>query len=400
MSKQWDEASLQRFINDEVEESLTLEYKASGSLDKDEKKKSEITKDVSALANSAGGLLIYGIREYQQPDKKHLPEKLDPINRTQISKEWLEQVIGSIRPKIIDLVIHPVSIGSDSRHVVYVVEVPQSVVPHQANDKIYYKRHNFRSIAMEDYEIADIRGRILRASSLVTIDTDIRDDVVSLFILRNIGNLPAHDVQFHFSPEPVWDADEKPRLFAEGIRFLSPGKVYSFFYRSYIELANQPTKFPNAFDVAISYFHPGMGKRMAENVHLDFIDYEGTQIDRSELERHSSTIEKAITELTSELKKLNSKFEYLPSVTGATGLDLSITTLRNLRHLREGTDQIEKIDPKFKSVRVFREVLGIDLELALKLRSFFSNSSNANNVSEVEGVTEEIFAKIQTYFKI
>lgn len=29
--KLWDEAKLQRYINDEIEESLTLDYKASGS---------------------------------------------------------------------------------------------------------------------------------------------------------------------------------------------------------------------------------------------------------------------------------------------------------------------------------------------------------------------------------
>lgn len=92
MSRNWDQARLQSYIDNQLEESLTLDYKAAGSLAKQEEKRKEITKDVSAFANSAGGTIIYGIREYSAEDKKHLPERIDPIVRTQYSKEWLEQI--------------------------------------------------------------------------------------------------------------------------------------------------------------------------------------------------------------------------------------------------------------------------------------------------------------------
>jgi len=61
MPKNWTEAKIQNFIKSEIEESLTLEYKSGEALEKTEHKKREITKDVSAMANSAGGLLIYGL---------------------------------------------------------------------------------------------------------------------------------------------------------------------------------------------------------------------------------------------------------------------------------------------------------------------------------------------------
>ncbi|WP_417558787.1 helix-turn-helix domain-containing protein [Mesoflavibacter zeaxanthinifaciens] len=66
---------LNSLIENKVEENLNLDYKAAGALDKQNNKTSEISKDVSALANSDGGILIYGIIE----DKvnKHLPEKID-----------------------------------------------------------------------------------------------------------------------------------------------------------------------------------------------------------------------------------------------------------------------------------------------------------------------------------
>ncbi|GAI90148.1 unnamed protein product, partial [marine sediment metagenome] len=137
----------------------TLEYKAADALGKSDGKKKEMTKDVSAMANSADGTVFYGIAEYQDPSKEHLPERIDPVDQTAFSKEWLEQVINSIRPRVDGIVITPVPIGTDPTDVVYVVEIPQSTTAHQAVDWRYYKRYNFLSIPMEDYEIRDVMGR-------------------------------------------------------------------------------------------------------------------------------------------------------------------------------------------------------------------------------------------------
>jgi predicted HTH transcriptional regulator len=65
----WDEAKLQSYIGNSIEESLTLDYKAADALASSDGKKKEITKDVSAMANSAGGLIIYGISEFTDPAK-------------------------------------------------------------------------------------------------------------------------------------------------------------------------------------------------------------------------------------------------------------------------------------------------------------------------------------------
>src|SRR5215216_1931949 len=93
MARNWTEARLQNFITSEIEESLTLEYKSAEALDRNETKKKEITKDVSAMANSAGGILIYGIAEYNDTDKRHLPERITPVNRRKYPREWVEQII-------------------------------------------------------------------------------------------------------------------------------------------------------------------------------------------------------------------------------------------------------------------------------------------------------------------
>ena len=155
----WDQARIQSLIDQQVQESLTLEYKAAGALEKNDHKRKEVTKDVSAMANAAGGVLIYGVMEHQAKDKQHLPEKIDPVDRREYPKEWLEQIINNIRPRIDGLVIYPVTINNNSNKVVYVVEIPQSDTAHQAMNKRYYKRFNFESVAMDDYEIRDVMRR-------------------------------------------------------------------------------------------------------------------------------------------------------------------------------------------------------------------------------------------------
>ena len=155
----WNEERLTKLITDRVEESLTLDYKAAASLSKQNKKKTEITKDISAMANSDGGVVIYGIAEFQDKTQSHLPEKIDPVNRLEFSKEWLEQIINNIRPRLTGVKIYSVNLSSTINSVVFVVDVPKSKTAHQARDHRYYKRFNFESVPMEDYEIRDVMAR-------------------------------------------------------------------------------------------------------------------------------------------------------------------------------------------------------------------------------------------------
>jgi predicted HTH transcriptional regulator len=118
---------LQRLVEQEVQESLALDYKDSRSLDKNNKAKDELCKDVSAFANSAGGQIIYGIEE----DKDGYPIKLD--DGSDVSREWIEQVIDSnVQPRLEGLVITPIPVGN-GRHA-YVLTIPQALgrAPHQA----------------------------------------------------------------------------------------------------------------------------------------------------------------------------------------------------------------------------------------------------------------------------
>jgi len=89
--QEWDEAEVASLIRNQVQESLTLEYKRSDALGRTDSKRNELSKDVSAFANSAGGVILYGMIE-----DKHFPIEIDDgLDPREISKEWIEQVINS-----------------------------------------------------------------------------------------------------------------------------------------------------------------------------------------------------------------------------------------------------------------------------------------------------------------
>lgn len=157
--RNWDESRIQSLIDLGQEETNDIEYKSSGAFGRNNDKKVKITIDVSSMANSAGGVIFYGVKEFDAADKRHLPERIDPVDQIDFPKEWLERVINSIRPRIQGIKIHPVSIGTNQDQVVYVLEIPQGLTAHQARDHRYYKRYNFESIPMEDYEIRDVMSR-------------------------------------------------------------------------------------------------------------------------------------------------------------------------------------------------------------------------------------------------
>jgi hypothetical protein len=166
MLKLETKADLERLVHDKIQESLTLEYKDSRALEKQDRQRDELCKDVSAFANSAGGQIVYGIKELDRE-----PKGLDSgAPNNQITREWIEQVIDSnVQPRIDGLVITPIPF--DDSNTGYVLTIPQAVVraPHQAPDHKYYKRQNFQSMPMEDYEIRDALRRATNAEPFVSI---------------------------------------------------------------------------------------------------------------------------------------------------------------------------------------------------------------------------------------
>lgn len=157
----WTIENLQELVNNQEEETNTLEFKDADALSNARLKprdKEELMKDISAMANSNGGTIIFGIQETKDKDHRGKAEKLTPITDPKLSKEWLEQIISSnITPKIKDIVITKLTTEDGSWF--FILDIPQSNTGHQAPDKKYYKRYNFMASAMDDWELKDIINR-------------------------------------------------------------------------------------------------------------------------------------------------------------------------------------------------------------------------------------------------
>jgi len=150
------EEEINQLISLKTEEFIYLEFKSADALKNQDKEKDNISKDVSAFANSDGGTIIYGIIE-----NNHVASELNFTDGDIFTKEWLEQVISSrIQRKIEGLIINPIRFESNIKKTVYVVIIPRSInAPHMASDKKFYKRTNFISKPMEEYEIRDLYTR-------------------------------------------------------------------------------------------------------------------------------------------------------------------------------------------------------------------------------------------------
>jgi len=319
---------LELLIQQQVQESLHLDYKSSASLSKSGQK--EIPKDVSAFANSDGGMIIYGIEE-----SGHLPVRIDEgVSNSVITREWIEQaILSNISPRIEGIQIQQIPL--DSNNSAYCIKVTKSDrAPHQERkNKRYYKRYDFSSVPMEDYEISDVRARSRSVKPLARFDVEIRHGFLFMFLIENPGDVAAENVKFEFTEELTWKEEKgPPPIIANGIEYFPPGKRYHILYGTSPTLLGRDSNACTEFSTLISYFHPVRQQRITETFHINLREYLGTWPQYSEVEDLSKKLEKSIKELTSEVRSLKSQIEPLKSLIAPTGLKLSYTTLRNLAH--------------------------------------------------------------------
>jgi len=229
----WNQKKLEQLISMQAEESINLDFKDGRALGISDNQKFAICKHVSAFANSDGGTIIYGLSEIN-----HKASSLSPIDGTVLTKEWLENVITSgIQQKIEDLIIEPVRLDGCIEKTVYVVKVPVSHrAPHMVKGA-FYKRYNFKSVPMEEYEVRHTYGRKQKVilenkqvhmaiSNLKTWQTDNFFLFTVDYHLKNIGNSVAESYRLRCELPNFVELDYK----------FPTGKDYSF-------IVNKPNVF-------------------------------------------------------------------------------------------------------------------------------------------------------------
>jgi hypothetical protein len=145
-------SDIQFLIDTKAEEGLYIEFKSSGAFNKNRpENRNEIGKDISAFANSDGGIIIYGLAE----DSNRQASEITYIDSTKFSADWLQQVIQSnIKRTVPDILIYNIQNPLKSTEQIYLVKITASPnSPHMAMDNKYYRRNNAGNVIMEEYEV-------------------------------------------------------------------------------------------------------------------------------------------------------------------------------------------------------------------------------------------------------
>ncbi len=160
---QLKEEDLQALIDNKERESSILEYKQEISGTDHEKK--EISKDISAIANTEGGYLVIGVQETDGQASAIIGTP-KTIGRQPI-EAWIENVlITNVRPKI---AITPkvIALSSVPGRVLVIIYIPQSPRrPHMVitdGRNTYYVRHNYQATYADEHEV---RSMFLESKSL------------------------------------------------------------------------------------------------------------------------------------------------------------------------------------------------------------------------------------------
>ena len=183
------------------QENISLEYKSSLAIgDWSDRKRNELSKDLCAFANSAGGIIVIGVGEVA-----HKPAVLDDGVDTRIaSKEAVESALAArISPRIENLTIKEIPNPQAPFFSFFIIGIPRSMrAPHMCNPfHRYYKRYNFECVPMEHYEVEDVRRRQSEPSleffcQLQKLESlaDGRRQFSLLAGVHNSGSVTARDV--------------------------------------------------------------------------------------------------------------------------------------------------------------------------------------------------------------
>ncbi|MDT4896407.1 MAG: hypothetical protein QOH25_1484 [Acidobacteriota bacterium] len=163
---QINEGHLQSLINS-VPEGRQIEYKLQlpGNLDQDVV---EFLKDVTAMANTLGGDILYGVREGKDASGNTLAASIDGVSGEDADKvkQRLENFIrNSIKPRLIGHRIEPVKLANSNQ--VFIIRLPRSwnaphVVEYQRHWRFYYRN----SAGSHPMDVTELRHSFLLSDTI------------------------------------------------------------------------------------------------------------------------------------------------------------------------------------------------------------------------------------------
>jgi hypothetical protein len=165
----------------------------------------ELSKQISAFANSGGGSIVLGVVESRDRDARSLDRGGIPLNCNMIStKEWLEDVVPNlVEPSLTAFDVYVIQGSGPNSGItpgrgIIVVAIQDSVAaPHQALDNKYYGRIAGKSKPLGHRFVLDIMGRAKHPIIEVSLDIDEDKDDPADYLrvwCKNTGRVYANYV--------------------------------------------------------------------------------------------------------------------------------------------------------------------------------------------------------------
>lgn len=157
-----DEPALEALGRDEIPESTELEFKRELALTS-KGDRLEAAKDVSAMANSQGGRILYGVSEVKLSDGTRVAGPLVGFDDGTLPEKLANILVTTVRPRP-HFVFQQVRLASGKRLLVVDVR-PLPTQIHMVEgyeDRRYYRRSALGVVPMSEQEVRDAYSRVLQ----------------------------------------------------------------------------------------------------------------------------------------------------------------------------------------------------------------------------------------------
>jgi hypothetical protein len=214
---QIDSYDIKRLVENQVPESKILDYKRELKIGKDKERK-EFLFDVSAMHNTEGGCLVFGVEEIKDENNQNTGKPLRIVD-LEIDNEdkltlFIEDVIkGNTEPNITQLIINLVKVDNQD---VLVIGIPKNLnlptmVTFNGTDK-FYKRRNSGKYSVDVYELNQMfmQNQLLKERINKFRTNRIKSVIDQKFIPNlEVGNsFFIHLIPFGFSNNQILDLSE------------------------------------------------------------------------------------------------------------------------------------------------------------------------------------------------
>ena len=171
-------------------ESARLEFKSGRLFEDRQRAVDKLSTEVSAFANSEGGVLVLGVTERRDERGPSVASGLDGVEAT-VTPEWLQQVIESnISPHLPGLRVKRIQLSDAAGRVAFVVDIPRGTTAYQAVDRRYYGRSEFEVKPLPDHEVRLRMQRGRLAQVRFSLDDELQDARQRLSNWADCGDEP------------------------------------------------------------------------------------------------------------------------------------------------------------------------------------------------------------------